>query len=96
MQTVIQITNANYDDLMNDITKLVRNQLIDVIGNKPEPEKQDEYLSRYETLDLLKIQNSTLYQLTKAGKIPYYRFGRKMLFKKSEIEEYLNRIKQEN
>jgi excisionase family DNA binding protein len=47
-----------------------------------EPEK---LLTRKEAMALLMCNSVTFWRYCRAGKIPYYRAGRKMFFKRSEI-----------
>ena len=44
-------------------------------------------LSREEVAKLLQINKVTLWRYTRENRIPHYRVGKKMLFKKSEVLE---------
>jgi len=60
------------------------------IQHPPPPEtKSEDYLTRKEVCDLLKICSTTLYYRTKAGTLKKYRIGRKVLYKRSEVEAAL-------
>jgi excisionase family DNA binding protein len=50
-------------------------------------EEKTDLIGRQETAKLLKINTVTLWRYLRAGKLPYYRVGRKLLFKKDEIIE---------
>jgi len=49
---------------------------------KNEPEK---LLTRDEVMKLLACNSTTIWRYTRSGKLPFYRAGRKMFFKRSEI-----------
>lgn len=46
---------------------------------------QSEFITRKEALVFLKISSPTLHRYQKAGLIPYYKVGRKVYFKISEL-----------
>lgn len=56
---------------------------------KDESENQEveNLLTRGQTAKLLNCNLVTLWRYTRAGKFPFYRAGRKMFFKRSEILE---------
>jgi len=51
----------------------------------PPQKEQDEYLSRKEALQLLKISSTSLWSRMKEGALPYMRIGRKVLFSKNKL-----------
>ncbi|WP_405411707.1 helix-turn-helix domain-containing protein [Maribacter sp. Asnod1-A12] len=53
-------------------------------------EFQDEYLSRSETADFLKISKTTLWSLDKSQVLPAKRLNGKVLYLKSELLTFLN------
>jgi excisionase family DNA binding protein len=55
-----------------------------------EKPSHEEYLTRAEAAACLKITTPTLLQRTLSGEIKMYRSGRRVLFKRSEIDEYIN------
>lgn len=46
---------------------------------------EEALLSRKQTAEFLHCNLVTLWRYTREGRIPYYRVGRRMFFKKSEI-----------
>ncbi|MCP9198804.1 helix-turn-helix domain-containing protein [Gramella sp. GC03-9] len=52
----------------------------------------EEYLTRKEVCQMLKIAYSTLYEYTKAGKLKKFGLGRRVYYKRSQIEEALIEI----
>lgn len=55
------------------------------------PTKQSEYLTRKETAKRLKISIGTLDNWSKSGKLLSHKIDRKVLYKESEIEEFINK-----
>jgi len=49
----------------------------------------DEYLTTKEVARLLKATESWIKQLVKKKRIPSYKIGRKRLFKKEEIDKWI-------
>lgn len=47
---------------------------------------EETYLSRYEVADLLKVCVTTVHNYTKKGYLKPYGIGRRVLYKKSEVE----------
>lgn len=61
-------------------------KIISETKNNSKPEKEEEtYLTSKETQDFLKIGHSTLHRFINIGKLKPVRFGRKLLFKKSDL-----------
>ncbi len=58
---------------------------LDQQASVPEP----QFLGVKEVSLLLGLEESTVYGLTSQRKIPHYKPGKKLLFKKSEIEEWI-------
>ena len=53
--------------------------------------KEDEYLCDRKVACLLKVSRRTLGEYRSNGTLPYYVLGGKVLYRRSEIEEVLNR-----
>ena len=51
--------------------------------------RKEELLSRDELMDYLKISKGTLYKLMKQKAFPYIKLERKVLFRKKDIDEFL-------
>jgi excisionase family DNA binding protein len=51
---------------------------------------KDELLTRNEVMDYLKISHGTLHKLMKQKAIPYIKLEKKVLFRKSDIDKFLN------
>ncbi len=54
------------------------------------PEKpQEEWLDINGACALLKLSKSAIYKRTMEQTMPFYKTGKKLLFKRSELEEYI-------
>lgn len=47
------------------------------------------FLTREELMEYLKIKRSTLQKLMNKGDLPYFKLGRRILFKKEEIDRWI-------
>lgn len=56
-----------------------------------QPKQPEEYLTRDEVKQLLKINLSTVHLWTKSGRLQAYYLGNRVYYKRSEIEEALTR-----
>ena len=52
-------------------------------------EENISLLTSEQVCDFLKISRRTLSRLTKENSLPYYRNGRRLLFNRNDIEQYL-------
>ncbi|MCZ7610640.1 MAG: helix-turn-helix domain-containing protein [Ignavibacterium sp.] len=61
-------------------------QIIEETKNHPKPEKEEQiYLTSKEVQKFLNIGHSTMHRFINEGKLSPVRFGRKLLFKKSDL-----------
>ena len=49
------------------------------------------YLTVSEAAELLRMKRSTLYKMTSGNQIPHYKFGKFLLFKESELIEFVEK-----
>jgi excisionase family DNA binding protein len=50
---------------------------------------EEKLLTREEVMDYLRISKASLYRLMKQKAFPYIKFERKVLFRKKDIDEFL-------
>ena len=79
------VQNISAEELVQEITTIVRKELED-LKTSFQPKEPEEYLTRKEAADLLKINLTTLYNHTKKGKLKAYGLGNRVYYKRSEIE----------
>jgi excisionase family DNA binding protein len=73
---------------------IIKECLSEVIDEKLlKKEPPDELLSRKEVASLLQISLPTLHKKQREGKIPFYRMGTRILFKKSEVMKSLDAVR---
>lgn len=85
-----QLSLAEFKAIIADtIEERIKPFLIDFPSNKKEVEI---YLSRKEVSKQLKISLPTLHNLTLIGCITGYRIGRRVLYKRSQVESALQEI----
>lgn len=51
--------------------------------------ERKDLMTRAEVIDYLRISSMTLHRLMKEHKFPYIKLGKRVLFRKSEIDKYL-------
>ena len=87
MESII-LQNVSVSELQELISEAVKSQFSQI--EKPEP--QPEFITRKKTAELLGISLPTLWAWTRDGKIPAYRIGTRVRYKKSEVLNSLNKI----
>ncbi len=75
--------NNPFDDLKKQLSEIQR-QI-----SCQQTEKQSEWLDADQAADLLSLKKSTVYKKTMDRELPFYKNGKKLKFKRSELEAYL-------
>lgn len=91
MQT-IQFVQVTPEQLQQAIVDGVKQQL-EALKKEFQPKEPEEYLTREEVKDLLKVNMSTVHNWTKSGKLEASYLGNRVYYKRSQIEEKLNNNK---
>ena len=81
----LQYTQSQIVILTPEQIKNLVSQVIEETKNLPQEPKEEELLTSKEVLKILKVTNSTMHRYINEGKLKPIRYGRKLLFKKSEI-----------
>jgi excisionase family DNA binding protein len=89
---ILQVENTNSIDFKNEIVKDVITGLKTIWGHN-QNNNSEIILSRDEAAKLLSISLVTLWDLTRKDKIPAFRIGNKVRYKKSDV---LNALTQKN
>jgi hypothetical protein len=92
MTEAIMVHNLNVHQLQEIIISTVSGQLNDVF-DALKREKNETLLTREETYRLLKIDSTTLWYWTKAGKLKSYGISNRRYYKKNEVIESLTLLK---
>jgi hypothetical protein len=90
METV-QFISTSPKALANLISDAVKLQLEDLKKNF-EPKIPTEFLTRNEVKDLLKVDLSTVHNLTKRNVLVKYGCGGRVYYKRSEVEQAIEKI----
>jgi excisionase family DNA binding protein len=86
MENIIQINKMNPTDLGVLIKSVLREELKPLLLHiKTKSSSDDEFLTRKEAAEFLKISNTTLYTLDKTQVLPAKRLRGKVLYLKSDL-----------
>lgn len=92
----IQITQLTPDQFEERVRNAVRTQLEFLTKEfKQVQQTPEQYLTRKEVADMLKIELSTLHNWCKKGKLKPYGIGNRVYFLRSDIEKALKPLNQE-
>lgn len=81
--TPVQLSDIIVNGIKEELGKIFDYQ------KKDEKPNEDENYTIKKACDFLKCSPTKLWRLRKNGKLKEYRSGRRILFKKSELEDYL-------
>lgn len=91
MQTV-QFISVTPEQLQEAIIEGVKTQLQD-LKKHFEPKTPNEYLTRVEVAEMLKIDLSSVHNWTKKGILISYQIGGRVYYKRSEVESAIIQLK---
>jgi excisionase family DNA binding protein len=83
------VTNYDRDDLVSMIKEAFKEELKEILKQKDQQNEYDELLTRKEAARFLKISLRTISNYQEDGRIPHYRLGRGIYFKKGELMQAL-------
>ncbi len=81
MQTENELVVLTTTQLKNLVSQIIE----ETKTNHENPKTEDGYLSSKEAQEFLHIGHSTMHRFINEGKLKPIRFGRRLLFKKSEL-----------
>jgi len=84
-----QVGYFGFENIKDEIIPELKKQFCSEFQDK----RPEDYLTRDEVCELLKIDLSSLHRWRKEGKIPSYGMGKRVYFKRSEIDTIINRNK---
>jgi hypothetical protein len=90
---VIEIENISVDELTEIIAEKLVDKLEKRIAMLISKQNDEELLTRTETVGLLKINLTTLWNWTKKGKLTAYGIGNRVYYKRGEIMKALVEFK---
>jgi excisionase family DNA binding protein len=71
---------------INEIKEAIKEELkVSKLVSENESSDENEYLNRQEACKFIRCSLATLFNYQKAGRLPFFKIGRKVLFKKSDL-----------
>tara|TARA_R110000868_G_scaffold16672_7_gene74143 strand:- start:6610 stop:6891 length:282 start_codon:yes stop_codon:yes gene_type:complete len=92
MSGTIQLINLDENEFFSKLDKQQEKRLAELAKNF-EPKKPQEYLTRSEVAALLKVNVSSIHNYTKRKILFAYGLGGSVLYKRSEVEAALIKLK---
>lgn len=85
MQTNIYLNGISIEDFQNQLIGKLKTELLSTVSTAPK-ETPEDFLTVKQVSKLLGVSLVTIHKWKKDGKINFYRFGSRIRFKRSEIE----------
>ena len=85
----IQIEAVSAEEFKTEIVNGILEQLKPLLEKEKIEEKQNEMITRLEAAELLNISLVKLWDITKNNLIPKYKIGGKVLYKKKDIQNFI-------
>lgn len=87
----IQVVQLTADELKKAITDSIKEQFEELRESLPK-NHPDEYLTRKQVCELLKVDQSTVWAWTKRGKLISYQISNRIYYKRIEVEQAIQQI----
>ncbi len=91
MPKIIQLLQTTQEQLVEDIVRELRKE-IHHLKKEFQPKEPEEYLTRGEVAKMLKVDLSTIHLWSKSGRLKRYGIGKRVYYKRSEIESELEEL----
>lgn len=88
MKNYVQITFS--EDLLNEVTKAIKEAVKEELPKYQDSFRKD-WLSTEEVMEMLNVSRRTVQNYRDEGKISYTQHGRKILYPREGIEEFLRK-----
>ncbi len=92
----IQFIQVDPEQFRESILKPIKVQLTELIKGLQTHLFKEEYLSREEVSNMLKVDLSTIHNWSKKGKLTKHCIGNRVYYKRSEIENQIIQINYSN
>ena len=86
---LIQIEAVSAEEFKTEIVNAILEQLKPLLEKEKIEEKQNEMITRLDAAELLNISLVKLWDITKNNLIPKYKIGGKVLYKKKDIQNFI-------
>lgn len=87
---LIQIETVSAEEFKTEIVNAILEQLKPLLLKDKIVENKKEMITRAEAADLLNISLVKLWEITKNNLIPKYKIGGKVLYKKIDVQRFIN------
>lgn len=87
---LIQIEKVSAEEFKTEIVNAILEQLKPLLQKDKIVENKKEMITRAEAADLLNISLVKLWEITKNNLIPKYKIGGKVLYKKIDVQRFIN------
>lgn len=87
---LIQIETVSAEEFKTEIVNAILEQLKPLLQKEKIEDNKKEMITRTEAADLLNISLVKLWEITKNNLIPKYKIGGKVLYKKIDIQRFIN------
>ena len=81
------VTNYDRDEIISMIKEAFNTELAEILNKQEKESDYDQLLSRKEVADMLKVSIVTISKYQKQGRLPFYKIGNRVHFKKGDIME---------
>lgn len=85
MEKAIQFLQTSPDELENRIFNRIKTEL-ETLKNEFQTKEPNEFLTRNEVKDLLKVDLSTIWNWTRKGKLRAYGISGRVYYRRAEVE----------
>ena len=93
MAKVNLVDNEELQDQIRNELRGFETSLISKLKEEFQPKKPEEYLTRNEVAELLKINVNTVDRWSRDGKLKRYGIGDRIFYKRSEVESSIVQLK---
>lgn len=94
----VQLIQITAEELINSISERVTKNILEAVNKEPilntTPEDPlNDFITKSQAKDLLKVSPATLWRWEQSGKIKSYTLGSKRFYKRSELTVALTKLK---
>lgn len=93
MAKINLIDNDQLQDQLRNHFQGLETSLLSKLKEEFQPKKPEEFLTRNEVAELLKINVNTVDRWSKEGKLKRYGISDRIFYKRSEVEDSIIRLK---
>ena len=92
MHKELQLISISFDDLKDLFGQVLKTEL-EAVKKHLQPKQPNEYLTRKEVSEMLKIDISSVHNWSKRGILIPHQIGNRVYFKLQEVEEAIVKLK---